>query len=92
MTLAVSATKEPPVYLVDEYCHPQTIAVVRTRAEARGVRVEVGEPETFSFGPGVIGALVQYPATDGAVRDFRSLCERAHAAKALVTAATDLLA
>ena len=38
------------------------------------------EPETFTFGPGVIGALVQYPATDGAVRDFRSLCERAHAA------------
>src|SRR6185295_12440459 len=38
------------------------------------------------------GALVQYPATDGAVRDFRSLCERAHAAGGLVTAATDLLA
>src|SRR6266404_5833444 len=72
LTLAVSTTKEPPIYLVDEYCHPQTIAVVRTRAEARGIRVEVGEPETFSFGPGVIGALVQYPATDGAVRDFRS--------------------
>src|SRR3989441_12648385 len=91
LTLAVSTTKEPPIYLVDEYCHPQTIAVVRTRAEARGIRVEVGEPETFSFGPGVIGALVQYPATDGAVRDFRSLCERAHAAGGLVTAATDLL-
>src|SRR5690349_19166746 len=91
LTHAVSATKEPPVYLVDEYCHPQTIAVVRTRAEARGVRVEVGEPETFSFGAGVIGALVQYPATDGAVRDFRRLCERAHAEGALVTAATDLL-
>ena len=52
LTHAVSARKEPPVYLVDEYCHPQTIAVVRTRAEARGVRVELGEPETFSFGPG----------------------------------------
>ena len=52
---------------------PQTIAVVQTRAEARGIRVVVGEPETFTFEPGVIGALVQYPATDGAVRDFRSL-------------------
>jgi glycine dehydrogenase len=91
LTHAVSRSKEPPVYLVDEYCHPQTIAVVRTRAEARGIRIEVGEPETFAFGPGVIGALVQYPATDGAIRDFRSLCERAHAAEALVTAATDLL-
>ena len=92
LTLAVSKHSGTPVYLVDEYCHPQTIAVVQTRAEARGVRVVVGEPETFTFEPGVIGALVQYPATDGAVRDFRSLCERAHAADALVTAATDLLA
>jgi glycine dehydrogenase len=92
LTLAVSKHSGTPVYLVDEYCHPQTIAVVQTRAEARGVRVVVGEPETFSFEPGVVGALVQYPATDGAVRDFRSLCERAHAAGALVTAATDLLA
>ena len=92
LTLAVSKHSGTPVYLVDEYCHPQTIAVVQTRAEARGVRVVVGEPETFTFEPGVVGALVQYPATDGAVRDFRSLCERAHAAGALVTAATDLLA
>src|ERR671911_1195444 len=92
LTLAVSKVARDPVYLVDEYCHPQTISVVQTRAEARGIRVVVGEPETFTFGPGVIGALVQYPATDGAVRDFRSLAERAHAAGALVTAATDLLA
>src|ERR671921_2814554 len=91
LTLAVHPSVKDPVFLVDEYCHPQTIAVVQTRAEARGVRVVVAEPETFAFEPGVIGALVQYPATDGAVRDFRSLCERAHAAKALVSAATDLL-
>ena len=92
LTLAVHSSVTDPVFLVDEYCHPQTIAVVQTRAEARGVRVVVAEPETFNFEPGVIGALVQYPATDGAVRDFHSLCERAHAAGALVTAATDLLA
>ncbi len=91
LSLAVSAVKEKPVYLVDESCHPQTIAVVRTRAEARGIEVIVGEPETFAFDPGVFGALVQYPGTDGAIRDFRGLAERAHAASALVTAATDLL-
>src|SRR5919206_4377501 len=90
LTLAVHPSVQDPVFLVDEYCHPQTIAVVQTRAEARGVRVVVAEPETFAFEPGVIGALVQYPATDGAVRDFRSLAERAHAAGALVTAATHL--
>ena len=91
MSLAVSGVKADPVFLVDEYCHPQTIAVVRTRAEARGIRLVVGEPETFVFEPGVVGALVQYPATDGAIRDFRSLAQRAHDAGALLTAATDLL-
>jgi glycine dehydrogenase len=81
-----------PVYLVDENCHPQTIAVVRTRAGAQNVEIVVGDPDGFAFAGNVIGALVQYPATDGRVRDFRGLCERAHAAGALVAAATDLLA
>src|SRR5205823_3679325 len=79
-------------YLLDANCHPQTIAVVRTRAAARGVDIVVADPNTFQFGTGVIGALVQYPATDGAIRDFRGLCDAAHAADALVTVATDLLA
>ncbi|MBI2071681.1 MAG: aminomethyl-transferring glycine dehydrogenase [Gemmatimonadetes bacterium] len=91
MSLAVNHP-EHPVYLVDEGCHPQTIAVVRTRAEARGVEVRVGDPATFTFSPGIVGALVQYPATDGAIRDYRALGDKAHAAGALVTAATDLLA
>ncbi|HEY6222468.1 MAG TPA: aminomethyl-transferring glycine dehydrogenase [Gemmatimonadales bacterium] len=92
LTEAVVAPSGRSVYLVDEQCHPQTIAVVRTRAEARGMEIVVGDPETFKFGGGVIGALVQYPGTDGRLRDFRGLCERAHAANSLVTAATDLLA
>ena len=92
VTQAVARPSGRPVYLVDEQCHPQTIAVVRTRAEARGLEVVVGDPDTFRFGGGVIGALVQYPGTDGRLRDFRSLCDRAHAEGALVTAATDLLA
>jgi glycine dehydrogenase len=82
------------VYLVDAACHPQTIAVVRTRAEARGVEIVVGDPASFTFGSGVIGALLQYPATDGAIRDYRGLCKAAREASpgALVTVATDLLA
>jgi glycine dehydrogenase len=92
LTFAVVAHGEHPRYLIDARCHPQTIAVVRTRAEARGVVVEVGDPETFVFNEGVVGCLVQYPATDGALHDYRAVAERAHAAKALVTAATDLLA
>jgi len=92
MTHAAAKVGAGPVYLVDAACHPQTIAVVRTRAAARGVEIVVGDPDTFAFSGNVIGALVQYPDTDGRVRDFRALCERAHAAGALVTAATDLLA
>jgi glycine cleavage system P protein (glycine dehydrogenase) len=92
LTLAVHRDVKNPVYLVGEGCHPQTIAVVRTRAEARDVTVHVLPPERFEFRPGVIGCLVQYPTTDGCVRDFRELCTRARAAGALVTAATDLLA
>jgi glycine dehydrogenase len=92
LTEASTTHEGRATYLVDEHCHPQTIAVVQTRAEARGVDLVVGDPKTFAFKPGVIGALVQYPATDGRLEDYRQLCERAHAAKALVTMATDLLA
>ncbi|MDF3053402.1 MAG: Glycine dehydrogenase, partial [Geminicoccaceae bacterium] len=91
LSLAVKGVKGAPAYLVDDRCHPQTIAVVQTRAEARGIQVRVADPTSFVFDSAVIGALVQYPATDGEVRDFRPVCERAHTAGALVTAATDLL-
>ncbi|HUK22457.1 MAG TPA: aminomethyl-transferring glycine dehydrogenase [Gemmatimonadales bacterium] len=92
MHLTEAVTKRPGVYLVSEGCHPQTIAVVRTRAEARGITVIVADPGDFEFGPDVIGALVQYPGTDGRIDDYRKLCQEAHAAGALVAAATDLLA
>jgi glycine dehydrogenase len=92
LTQAVSRQPGPHTWLVDSRCHAQTIDVVRTRAEARGITIVEGEPDAFTFDAGVIGCLVQYPATDGEIRNFRNLAERAHAAGALVTAATDLLA
>ncbi len=92
MSLAIVKHSETTIYLVDEACHPQTIAVVRTRAEARGIIVEVKNPADFVFGAGVFGCLLQYPATDGAVRDYRGICDSAHAAGTIVTVATDLLA
>ncbi len=95
LTEAVAKHEGKLRYLVDVNCHPQTIAVVRTRAAARGLEIVASDPDTFDFqsgGGNVIGALLQYPATDGAIHDYRSLCERAHTAGALVTVATDLLA
>src|SRR6266849_5189442 len=81
-----------PMFMIAEGCHPQTIAVVRTRAEARSVQTVIADPAGFEFRPGVIGALLQYPTTDGKIEDYRAFCDRAHAAGALVTVATDLLA
>src|ERR687894_407111 len=53
LSLAVRSTKAPAVYLVDDRCHPQTIAVVRTRAEARNIEIRVADPSAFAFEPGV---------------------------------------
>jgi len=80
-------------FFVAEDCHPQTLAVVRTRAEPLGVRVHVGPADTVDFSSQKLcGVLVQYPATDGVVRDYGALAERARDADALLVVATDLLA
>ncbi|HEV8150569.1 MAG TPA: aminomethyl-transferring glycine dehydrogenase [Gemmatimonadales bacterium] len=92
LTLGAAPPHDDPVYLVDEGCHPQTIAVVSTRAEARGVTVRVAPARQFRFGPGVVGCLLQYPNTLGAIADYRETVQQAHAVKGLVTVATDLLA
>src|SRR2546428_2505887 len=96
MPLTEAVAKPPagvtPMFMIAEGCHPQTIAVVRTRAEARGVQTVIAAPTSFEFRPGVIGALLQYPTTDGRIEDYRAVCEQAHAVGALVTVATDLLA
>ncbi len=77
-------------FFVSERCHPQTIAVVRTRAECIGVEIAVGDEAQRV--PACFGALVQYPDTLGAVRDHRVLAQALHAKGALLVAATDLLA
>jgi len=79
-------------FLVADGCHPQNIDLVRTRAEALGLQVVVGDWKTFAFGPSVFGVLVQYPATCGTVEDYSALVGAAHAAGALVVFAADLLA
>ncbi|MFQ5568744.1 MAG: aminomethyl-transferring glycine dehydrogenase [Rhodothermales bacterium] len=78
-------------FFVSDACHPQTIAVVQARAVPIGVKVVVGDHRHFAFTEDVFGALVQYPATDGAIYDYRSFCEQAHEAGAYVVVAADLL-
>jgi glycine dehydrogenase len=93
MAMSYAARGKPgkEVYFVSDECHPQTIEVVKTRAHARGVTVVVGDWRKAPIGNEVFGALIQYPATDGAVHDYRQFCERVHAIDALVTVASDLM-
>ena len=78
--------------LVSRYCFPQTIDVVRGRAEPLGIAVEVGEPASMAFDEGVFGVLLQTPAEDGAVLPITETVARAHDAGALAAVSTDLLA
>jgi glycine dehydrogenase len=82
---------ERNTFFVAADCHPQNLDLVRTRAEALGITVVTGDWRTFAFTPEVFGALVQYPATDGSVADYREFAAAAHAAGAYVVAAADLL-
>ena len=79
-------------FFVDADTHPQTVAVVATRAEPLGIDVVVGELDTDIPNEGVFGVLVQYPGSSGAVRDHGALVDHLHAQGALVAVATDLLA
>jgi glycine dehydrogenase len=93
MTLALRvAGSKSNAFFVAASCHPQTIAVVETRAEPLGIEVIVGDPARDLDPAKVFGALVQYPATDGAVADYAALAKSLHAAGALLVVATDLLA
>jgi glycine dehydrogenase len=91
MSYALKGKPGKEVFLVAAECHPQTIDVVKTRAGVRGIEVRVASYEDFKIGPDVFGALVQYPATDGAVIDYTHTVEQVHAADALLTVAADLL-
>jgi glycine dehydrogenase len=80
------------VFFVSELCHPQTIDVVRTRAEPMGYEVVVGDHTRYDFSRPTFGVLGQYPATDGSILDYTDFAAQAHAHGALVVVASDLLA
>ncbi len=79
-------------FFVAEDCHPQTIAVVETRAKWLGIDIVVGTPSKFEPTDGFCGVLVQYPTTDGRIECYKALAEKSHAAGALLVAACDPLA
>jgi glycine dehydrogenase len=97
MTLARRASKlsDDAVFLIEEHVHPQTKAVVLTRAKPLGIKVveiDSGHVVRDGYNGEFFGALLQYPDTTGTVIDYSSFAEYAHSRDALVIAATDLLA
>jgi len=78
-------------FFVADDCHPQTIALLRTRAEPLGIRLLTGPLAEFTT-ESVFAALIQYPATDGVIHGLPAIIERVHAAGALAVVAVDLLA
>ncbi|WP_430782425.1 aminomethyl-transferring glycine dehydrogenase [Actinoplanes sp. G11-F43] len=93
MTLARRASKsKSSVYAVDADTFPQTLSVLRTRAEPLGIDVQLVDLDGGDLPEDYFGLHVQYPGASGTVRDHTALVEAAHAKGALVTAAADLLA
>ncbi|NDJ21940.1 aminomethyl-transferring glycine dehydrogenase [Nostoc sp. B(2019)] len=78
-------------YFVSRDCHPQTIDVLQTRAKPLGINIIVDDHQTFNFDQPIFGAVLQYPASDGTIYDYRAFIEKAHAKGALVTVAADPL-
>jgi glycine dehydrogenase len=89
-------TKKAPagqesVFLVSDRCFPQTIDVLRGRAEPLDIRLEIGDPSSLST-EHAFGMLLQYPDDRGAIADLRPIIEKAHGAGLLVAVASDLMA
>src|SRR5437588_3887177 len=83
---------EAKAFFVDKDVHPQTLAVMRTRAEPLGWKLIVGDPLTDLDDAELLGALLQYPGSSGAVRDLRPAIASLKAKGALAIIAADLLA
>ncbi|OQP88225.1 glycine dehydrogenase (aminomethyl-transferring) [Rhizobium rhizosphaerae] len=86
------AKNKATAFFVDANCHPQTIALLKTRAEPLGWSLTIGDPFADLDPTEVFGALVQYPGTHGHVSDFSGLAARLRQTGGILAVATDLLA
>lgn len=85
--------KKIPAFFVDRHCHPQTIALLKTRSEPLGIKLFIGSISELPTETGALcGSLLQYPATDGAISDPTPFIEKTHAAGGLAVVACDPLA
>jgi glycine dehydrogenase len=93
MAMCFALRKDPSVraFFVSDSCHPQTIAVVQTRAKPLRIDVVVGDHRAWKFEIPVFGALMQYPATDGPIYNYRGFIQRLHENQALAVVAADMM-
>ena len=91
MSKRVNKKSKSNVFFVSAECHPQTIAVVQTRARPLGFEIVVGDPADDLKDTEAFGVLLQYPGTSGSIEDIENVIQLAHGQDALVTVATDLL-
>ncbi|MFZ4555880.1 MAG: aminomethyl-transferring glycine dehydrogenase [Pseudanabaena sp.] len=93
MTMAAGLAKNKGnKFFVSSDCHPQTIAVVKTRAVPLGIEVVIAKHDEFAFDKNYFGALLQYPASDGAIYDYTDIISEIHTQDGLAIVAADLLA
>ena len=97
--LPISRQKRPnKTFMISHLCHPQTIAVLESRADGFGIKIAVVDvldgkcKHVKEIGDDLIGVLVQYPDTEGGVEDFQGLADVVHGQEATLSVATDLLA
>jgi glycine dehydrogenase len=91
MCFALRKQSSARAFFVSKACHPQTIAVVETRAKPLGIEMIIGDHRTWDFKNPVFGALLQYPATDGPIYNYTTFINRLHEGQALAVVAADLL-
>ncbi len=76
---------------VDKNIFPQSLAILETRANPLGIELVVDDFKTFEFTDGFFGALVQYPAADGKIEDYKDFTEKAHNSGCMVGVAADIM-
>lgn len=91
MQYSLRKNKDADTFFVSENVFPQTLDVLRTRSVSYGIKLLVGDHTSIEFNENIFGALVQYPAGDGKVFDYRSFAEKVHAHQATLSVAADLM-
>lgn len=92
LTQRVNKKSKSMRFVVDSDCHPQTLAVLKTRAQPLGIEIAYGNADELLDAGDAFGAFLQYPGSSGEIKDPSSLIEKAHLKNTLVVVASDLLA